>query len=288
MQLGPVGLWAQQFRTAERTAARAQVAPVEKLGYAAIWIPGGGGGEILDVANEMLEESERIVIASGILNIWMHEPEAVAVQHHQLNVDHGGRFLLGLGVSHASIVEQNTAEAYRRPLEVMTRFLDALDAASIPVPKEERVLAALGPRMLEMARERTAGAHPYCVTPEHTRLARAALGAGPLLAPELKAVLDTNAAGARSVARAHLDRYLKQPNYANNLLRLGYTREELSDGGSDRVVDELVAWGSASDVATRVAEHREAGADHVCIQVLTADPVAFPTREWEALAEALF
>ncbi|HVB04888.1 MAG TPA: LLM class F420-dependent oxidoreductase [Acidimicrobiales bacterium] len=287
MQLGPVGLWAQQFRTAPRAEALAAIGPVEQLGFAAVWIPGGGTDEILDVADELLAASERIVIASGILNIWMHDPAAVAAQHQELNAEHDGRFLLGLGVSHASIVEQNTAEAYRRPLAVMSAFLDGLDGAAAPVPREERCLAALGPRMLEMARDRSAGAHPYCITPEHTRFARGVLGAGPLLAPELKAVLETDAGRARAIARAHLDRYLRQPNYANNLVRLGYAADDLADAGTDQVVDDLVAWGSAADVAERVAAHREAGADHVCIQVLTEDPVAFPHREWEELAAVL-
>jgi probable F420-dependent oxidoreductase len=287
MQLGPVGLWAPQFRTASRAEAREVIAPLDTLGYSALWIPGGGTSEILELVAELLDSSERIVLASGILNVWMHQPEDVAKSHHELQEAHPGRFLLGLGVSHASIVEENTSELYRRPLSVMSRFLDGLDAAATPVPLEERVLAALGPRMLEMARDRSAGAHPYCTTPEHTAIARGILGEDRLLAPELKAVLEEDPSRAREIARRHLGRYLKMPNYVNNLLRLGYEEADLANGGTNRVVDDLVAWGSAEDVAARFAAHREAGADHVCIQVLPAEPASFPEREWRELAEVL-
>ena len=287
MQLGPVGIWASQFRNAPREQALKEIRPLEELGYGAVWIPGGATAEILDLAADLLGGSDRIVVASGILNVWMHEPADVATSHHRLNEAHPGRFLLGLGVSHASIVEQNTSQPYRRPLQVMSRFLDALDAANPPVPQAERILAALGPRMLEMARDRSAGAHPYCITPEHTRQAREVLGKGRLLAPELKAILEPDPTRARAIARAHIERYFKQPNYVNNLIRLGYREEDLANGGTDRVIDDLFAWGSPGDVAARVAEHHQAGADHVCVQVLTADPAAYPHEEWRQLADVL-
>ncbi len=166
----------------------------------------------------------------------------------------------------------------------MRAYLDALDAAPTPVPAGERVLAALGPRMLQLARERSAGAHPYLGTVEHTRRARAVLGAGPLLAPEQAVVLETDPDRARAIGRAHITFYLQAPNYTNNWLRLGFARDDLADGGSDRLVDALVAWGSVETIGERVAQHLAAGADHVCLQVLTGDATAMPSGEWQTLA----
>jgi probable F420-dependent oxidoreductase len=250
-------------------------------------VPGGGTNEILDVAAELLDATSRLVFATGILNIWMHDPNDVAAEHAGLQRAHPGRFLLGLGVSHQAMVEANAGRRYERPRTVMIEFLDALDAATEPVPKDERVLAALGPRMLELARDRSGGAHPYLVPPEHTHLARLALGPGPLLAPELKVVLETDPAVAREIARAHLARYLNSPNYANNLLRLGFSEEEFADGGSDHLVDTLVAWGDLSAIRARFDAHRDAGADHVCVQVLASDMASFPRVAWRELALAL-
>ncbi len=173
---------------------------------------------------------------------------------------------------------------YVRPYTRMVEYLDALDAAPNPVPVPERALAALGPRMLELARDRSAGAHPYLVTPEHTREARTALGQGPLLAPEQAVVLETDPARARAIARQHLSRYLQAPNYVNNWLRLGFTQADVADGGSDRLVDALVAWGDLDAIRQRIQEHQRAGADHVCIQALAADPLALPLAQWRALA----
>ncbi len=216
----------------------------------------------------------------------MHEPGDVAAGHARLTGEHPGRFLLGLGVSHAPLVERSH-QVYRRPLAKMVEYLDQLDAASPPVPKAERALAALAPRMLDLARDRTAGAHPYLVTPDHTVLAREVLGPGPLLAPEQKVVLDTDAERARSVGRQHLARYLELPNYTNNLLRIGFSADDIADGGSDRLVDGLVAWGDVDAVGARVRAHHDAGADHVCIQVLLAEAAALPLTEWRRLGEAL-
>jgi probable F420-dependent oxidoreductase len=173
---------------------------------------------------------------------------------------------------------------YQRPLSVMAGYLDQLDAATPPVPVAERALAALGPKMLELARDRTAGVHPYLTTPEHTAYARGILGNGPLLAPELKVVLSSEPAEARAMARKRLATYFQLPNYTNNLRRLGYTEDDLADGWSDRLVDRLVAWGGLDRVGERIAEQRAAGADHVCLQVLTDDPAALPRAEWRELA----
>jgi probable F420-dependent oxidoreductase len=168
----------------------------------------------------------------------------------------------------------------------MRDFLDALDAASPPVPAAERMLAALGPRMLELARDRTAGAHPYLVTPDHTFAARAVLGDGPLLATEVMVVLDDDPERARAVARQHLSRYMVLPNYTSNFLRHGFTDDDLLDGGSDRLVDGLIGWGDVTAIVARIAEHHDAGADHVCVQVLQADAAALPRDAWRRLATA--
>lgn len=287
MHLGPIGIWAGQFRTGSRSDARTAVRELEDLGFDALWVPGGGTNDILEVAKDMLDASERIVFASGILNIWMHDASEVATTVADLEAAHPGRFLLGLGVSHQNLVESGTGRKYERPYSVMVEFLDALDAAPTPVTKDARALAALGPRMLKLSATRSLGAHPYCVPVSHTATARAELGEGPLLAPELKVVLERDPETARSIARAHLGRYLASPNYANNLLRMGYVASELENGGNDAVVDSLVAWGGPEAVAERVAEHREAGADHVCIQVLTADTSLFPLTEWRSLAPSI-
>jgi probable F420-dependent oxidoreductase len=214
----------------------------------------------------------------------MHPEEEAAKAHHVLTQAHPNRFLLGLGVSHARLVDRDAPGRYERPVERMRAYLDALDTAPTPVPVGERVLAALGPRMLELARDRSAGAHPYLVTAEHTRRAREALGGGPILAPEQAVVLETNPERARAIAREHLSRYLQAPNYTNNWLRLGYTPDDLESGGSDRLVDGLVVWGDQDTISERVEQHLRAGADHVCLQVLTADRTALPLGEWRALA----
>ena len=287
MQLGPVGIWSSQFRTADRTQAKAAIVELEKLGFGTVWIPESGTNVILEVLPDLLDASNDIVVASGILNIWMHEPDEVAAAYHQFVSKHPERFLLGLGASHASLVEPATGRQYERPRSMMIEFLDALDAASPAVGATDRILAALGPKMLELARDRAIGAHPYCVPVAHTAVAREALGEGPVLAPELKAILNEDPAIARELARKHLDHYLEMPNYANNVRRFGFTQDDLDHGGSDRLVDALVAWGSPEVIAERVREHHDAGADHVCVNVITEDTSQFPIEEWRAIAAAL-
>jgi probable F420-dependent oxidoreductase len=205
-----------------------------------------------------------------------------------LEADHPGRSLLGIGVSHPIFIDQTHPGQYKKPLQVTRRYLDDLDAVSPTVPRDRRVLAALGPKMLELARDRAGGAHPYLMTPEHTKVAREALGDGPLLAPEQHVVLETDAARARAIAREGLDTYLQLPNYVNNWRRLGFTEDDFADGGSDRVIDHVVAWGDEATIAARVQAHLDAGADHVCVQAYTeAERTDFPRAEWRALAPAL-
>jgi len=286
VELGRVGIWSGHFRLgrgATEDELRAAAAELEALGYPALWIPGGAGGPVaVDVAR-VLAVTTRLVVATGILNIWMHEPAEAAAEHARLRERSGGRFLLGLGVSHRPSVERSGA-TYERPLAKLRSYLDALDAASPPVPADERVLAALGPRALELARDRSLGTHPYFTTPEHTAVARGVLGDGPLLAPELMVVLETDPVRAREVARRTVVRYLALPNYTNNLLRTGFTEDDIAGEGSDRLVDAVVAWGDVDAIAARVRAHHDAGSDHVCLQVLRADPAALPLEEWRALA----
>jgi probable F420-dependent oxidoreductase len=225
------------------------------------------------------------VVATGIVSIWTHPATETAALHARLAANFTGRFLLGVGVSHAPVVAR-AGRRYRRPLAAMNEYLDRLDAAERPVPRSERVIAALAPRMLELARERAWGSHPYLVSPEHTRRARAILGPGALLAPEQKVVLETDPDSARAIARKALEPYLRLPTYVNNLLRTGFTREDVESGGSDRLVDGLVAWGDAETILERIGEHHAAGADHVSIQVVRDDRT-LPRAEWRRLASSL-
>ena len=223
MELGRVGIWSGQLRRADPAAISEAAAELDELGFGAIWIPGGHGGDVFGDVARLLDATTRATVATGILNIWMHTPDEAATGHAALTGEHPGRFLLGLGVSHEPPVT-NSGQVYERPLAKMRDYLDALDAADPPVPVGERMLAALGPRMLELARDRSAGAHPYLVTPDHTAAARVVLGDGPLLATEVMVVLDDDAERARAVARQHLSRYMVLPNYTNNFLRHGFDR----------------------------------------------------------------
>lgn len=282
MDLGRVGIWDGGLRMEENVAGGAAAeaaAELEELGYGAIWLGFSPG---VQHAVPLLEATSRIVVATGILSIWDYEPAEVAARHAAVTAEHPERFLLGLGVSHQALVQ----DRYKRPLAAMRAFLDGLDAAETPVPATERVLAALGPRMLELARDRTAGAHPYLVTPEHTRRARQALGPDRLLAPEVKVVIGADQDGALGVARRHVAMYLELPNYANNLRRLGFTDADLAEGGSDEFIAAVVAWGPDT-IRERVAAHEEAGADHICVQVITDDRTAMPRQQWRELAAIL-
>jgi probable F420-dependent oxidoreductase len=225
------------------------------------------------------------VIATGILNLWMHEPSDVADSYASLTAEHGNRFLLGIGVSHAPLIDSREPGRYRKPLAATASFLDALDAAQQPVPVDRRVLAALGPKMLALAANRSLGAHPYLVTPDHTATARSVLGEGPLLLPEQTVILSDSADEARSIGTDWLRAYLALPNYANNLLRSGFSADDLAQV-SDRLFDAIIAWGDEEAIMRRVAEHQAAGADHVCVQVLLADPTAFPREQWRRIAAA--
>jgi probable F420-dependent oxidoreductase len=285
VDLGGVGVWSAALRYRAQDEVADAAAELESLGYSALWFP-DTGGDVFGAAATLLEATRSIVVATGVLNLWMHDPADTAVGFARLSTDHPGRFLLGIGASHAPIVDGTEPGRYRRPLAAMGAYLDALDTAEPPVPAQARVLAALGPKMLTLAREWAAGAHPYLTTPEHTQRAREILGADKLLAPEQKVVLETDPATAREVGRQHLAGYMRLPNYTNNLRRLGFTDDDLAGAGSDRLVDALVAWGDEATIARRVREHHDAGANHVCIQALTGDRNTFPREAWRRLAPA--
>jgi probable F420-dependent oxidoreductase len=280
VELGHVGIWSISFRGKGASAIAEAAAYLEDLGFRAVWIPGARGGDIFGDVGAALGATTDLVVATGIVNIWMHDAAEVAAAHRSLTESSGHRFLLGLGVSHARTIESLTDRRYERPLELMGGYLDQLDS----VPRTERVLAALGPRMLELARDRTAGAHPYLTAPEHTAFARGVLGPGPLLAPDLKVILSTDPGVARARARATFEGYLRLSNYVNNLLRMGFTEADLADGGSDRLIDRVIAWGDEAAIAARIREHLDAGADHVCVQILSEERNAFPWEEWRTIA----
>jgi probable F420-dependent oxidoreductase len=288
MKLERVGVWSSELRRhPDRGAIADAAAELEELGYSALWFPGGQGGPVMEAAEHLLASTRRVPVATGILNIWMHDPQEVAVEHARLVREHDGRFLLGLGIGHAPSVNAKEPGLYRKPYSKMRSYLDALDAAAPPVPAGERILAALKPRMLELSRDRSLGAHPYFVPVEHTAVARERLGPGALLAPEQAVVLETDPTRARERARSHMGRYLELPNYTGNLLELGFDEADIAQGGSDRLVDAIVAWGDEAAIADRVRAHREAGADHVCIQVVGVPQGELPLGEWRALAPAL-
>ncbi len=289
-RIGRVGVWLGPVGLAPAVEERAAIARIEELGYGAVWFgEAPGNREALSHAGLLLAASERLVVATGIANIWARDAVAAINGANTLNEAHAGRFLLGLGVSHAPAVQMR-GHNYARPLSAMREYLDAIDRHSYggPPPAEPSrvVLAALRPRMLELARDRTAGAHPYFVPPEHTARARSILGEEPLLAPEQVVVLEPDPDRARGIGRRHMAVYLQLPNYVDNLRTLGYDDTDFADGGSDRLVDAIVAWGDEQAIAGRVREHFDAGADHVAIQAY-ADDAGASLAQLERLAPAL-
>lgn len=285
-QVGRIGTWSSAWSNLQRDGEDSAgeladaAAELEALGYGAVWI---GGSPPVRYAAPLLKATSRTVVATGILSIWQHRAADVAAERADLEQRYPGRFLLGLGVSHGHL-----AARYAHPFSAMRAYLSALDSAADPVPEQARVLAALGPRMLALSRDRAGGAHPYLVTEEHTARAREILGPDALLAPELKVVLDADLPSARDTARRYLRDYLAMPNYTNNLLRSGFGEDDLREGGSDRLLDAVFALGDDDAIAARVEAFLAAGADHVAIQVVTADTRGrLPREAWRRLARAL-
>ena len=271
--MGGIGVWAGAAALDGELAAE-----LEQLGYGAIWIGGSPGGD-LAIADELLAATRQISVATGIVNVWKDDAHSIAAAHRRLRAAYPDRFLLGIGIGHP----EATAD-YRHPYRSLVDYLDVLDAADVPAG--ERALAALGPGVLRLAAERSAGAHPYLTTPEHTRSARELIGPAALLAPEQKVVLDSDPDRARALGRKTVTFYLGLTNYVSNLRRLGFTEADVAGSGSDALVDALVAHGSVEAVAQRLRDHLAAGADHVAVQLLVPDG-ADPRPGYRALANAL-
>ncbi len=266
-RIGKIGIWSMELRFGDAQVACDAAAELDDLGYGALWLPGGLGGDMLNDLSRLLDSTKNITIASGILNIWKHEASDVGVWWRGLSDDHRQRLFLGLGVSHGAII----GEAYKKPLTAMKDYLAALYAENIPA--NVLCLAALGPKMLELARDKTAGAHPYLVNPAHTAIARSTLGIGPMLAPEQGVVLHADPAKARAIARPVVAGYGALENYANSWRRLGFSEDDITQV-SDDLIDALIACGDADVIAARVDEHIAAGADHVCLQIIGENPGA--------------
>jgi probable F420-dependent oxidoreductase len=268
-RLGRTGVWLSSLATVSADQERHAVAIIEELGYGTLWVgEGPTGKEAFTHAALLLSASRRLMIATGIASIYGRDATAAAAGASTLSEGWQGRFVLGLGVSHLPLVS-GRGHQYGKPLSAMRAYLDAMDATlyDAPVPEQvPRVLAALRPNMLQLAATRTQGAHPYFVTPEHTRRARQILGPDPLLAPEQAVVADTDPARARATARRYAAPYLSMPNYLNNLRELGFSDSDFKDGGSDALIDALVPWGDPDSLGERIREHYRAGADHVAVQ----------------------
>jgi len=273
-RLGRFGVWRSASLVTPELAGG-----IERLGFGALWLGSSPAGELIQ-AEELLDATSTLTVATSIVNMWRDQPEDVAGSFARVQRRHPGRFLLGIGAGH-----REAAQQYARPYETLARYVDVLLAGG--VPRDSLVLAALGPRVLGLARDRAAGAVPYLVPPEHTRRARAVLGPGPLLAPEHKVVLDTDPDRARALGRTRVQRpYLGLVNYTSNLRRLGWSEADLSGAGSDALIDALVAHGSPAEIAGQLIRHLDAGADHVCLQLVTEEG-ADPLPSYRALAQAL-
>jgi probable F420-dependent oxidoreductase len=289
--LPPVGLWTGSLDFVPASQAQELAAEIEELGFGALWIPEVAGRDVMAHLALLLSATERLVGATGIASIWARDAVTMVGGIRGLTEAFPERVLIGLGVSHHTLVEGLRGHTYDKPLAAMRAYLDAMDKAPYiaqrPTTPDRRMLAALGPKMLELAAERTEGAHTYFVPPEHSAVARKTLGPDTLLCVEQAVILETDPEKARTIARAHTKVYLPLPNYRNNLVRLGFGDADFADGGSDRLTDAIVAWGDVERVMARVRDHFDAGADHVCIQALDAQSRGVPLQSWQALGPAV-
>jgi probable F420-dependent oxidoreductase len=288
MDIGSIGLW-QGLDGYPAPHVRDLVEELDEQGWPCLWIPETVARDPFVAAGIMLEATTNLRVATGIASIWARDAMTTANASKTLNEAYDGRFLLGLGASHHTITEWVRKHDYSKPLSTMRTYLERMNASMFkgvePAEPTTRVIAALGPKMLELGAEMTDGVHPYFVPVEHTAVAREAVGPDKIVATEQMVILDTDAASARATARTHMQVYCGLPNYANNLMRLGFSEDEITNI-DDRLVDAIVAWGSVDDVASRVQAHQDAGASHVCVQVLRADREV-PAGEWRELAAAL-
>ncbi len=297
IDIGTFGLWTSLLDLHPTPEVRDVVAELDDMGWGCLWRPESAGRDPLISAALWLDACPRMAVATGIAQTYARHPLTTMAATKTLDEAFPGRFLLGLGVSHAPMVEGVRGLDYSRPLSDMSAYLDAMDAAPFTglvnpqapadgPDRPPRILAALGPKMLALSAEKADGAHPYFTTPEHTAQARDILGPDKFLAPEHMVLLETDPDRARRVARDNMARYLQLPNYTNNLMRLGFTEADISEV-SDRLVDAIVLWGEVDDIVPRIREHLDAGADHVCIQALVEDPADLPMDDWRRLADAL-
>jgi len=291
LPLPAVGLWTSALDHVPAARAQELAAELESLGYGVLWVPEVAGRDPFVQLALLLSATQRLVGATGIANIWARDAVATSCATNSLTEAFPERVLIGLGVSHEILVGDLRGHHYDKPLTAMRGYLDGIDAAPYtafrPTTPAHYVLAALRPRMLGLAGERTDGAHPYFTTPEHTARARELLGAGPQLCPEQAVLLETDPVRAREIGRRHTARYLSRPNYVNNIRSLGFTDEDIADGGTDAFVDALVAWGDEEAVLSRVRAHLDAGADHVAVQVLPDRDRDVPEEQWRTLAAPL-
>jgi probable F420-dependent oxidoreductase len=285
MALDGTGIWSAHMRYGDAGQTAEAAAELDELGYGAIWIP-DVGGDVLGSVEHLLGAAPTIGVATGILNVWLQDPLVVAGRRASWSSAWQSRVTFGLGVSHAPLIDQGQPGRYAKPYSKMVEYLDALDGAPVPLPPEARMLAALKPRMLGLARDRAAGAHPYFVPPEHVAHARELLGPEATIAVELAVVRDSDPSSARATARRHTAMYVTLPNYTNNLRDFGFGDDDFADAGSDRLIDAIVAWGDDDAIVRRVAAMRDAGAQHVCVQVIRPDDEV-PRADWRALAPAL-
>jgi probable F420-dependent oxidoreductase len=290
VDIGRVGIWYGAIDALPTPDAKRAAQVVEELGFGALWVAEAVGRDPFVSSAVLLSATTNLKLATGIANIYARDPMAMVAGQKTLAEAFPGRFLLGIGVSHGHLVAGLRKHDWSKPYSYMVEYLDRMDKARFmahgPETDPGRLLAALGPKMLELSATRANGSHPYFTTPDHTKVARDVIGADALLAPEQMVVLETDPAEARRIARAGMKIYLGLPNYYNNLRRSGFDESDWSDGGSDRLVDAVVAWGTEEQIAARVAEHHAAGADHVCVQVLH-DGMGSPEPFWRRLAPAL-
>jgi probable F420-dependent oxidoreductase len=290
-RIDPIGIWTGSLDTVPLSQSQELAAELEELGYGAVWLPEVAGRDVFVHLAMLLSATKRMVGATGIASIWARDAVAMNGAVKGLTEAFPERVLVGLGVSHHTIVQDVRGHVYERPLAAMREYLERMDkspyTAFRPTTPSRRVLAALGPKMLELSAAAADGAHPYFTTPEHTATAREVLGEGPLLCPEQAVLLTSDPEVARLIGRAYCTVYTRLPNYANNLRRIGFTDADFENGASDRLIDAIVAWGSADQIVERVRAHFDAGADHVGVQMLPSAPRGLPLEQWRELAAPL-
>jgi probable F420-dependent oxidoreductase len=288
--LGRIGLWTFALDVQPMAKAQEAAAEIDELGFGTVWLPEAVGREIFSSSALILSATKNINVASGIASIAARSAHTMQSGWKTLSEAFPGRFVLALGVSHSHMVTKLHKLSYDKPYSNMVEYLDVMDkspyAAAAPQAPMYRMIGALGPKMLQLSAERGVGAHPYFTTPQHTVEARALLGAKPLIAPEIAVIFETDKDKARETARKFMGTYTRLPNYANNLMRLGFTQDDVTNQ-SDRLVDEIVTWGTLDKIAARIREHHDAGANHVCVQVLTHNPLELPMAGWRELSALL-